>query len=191
MRRANAPEHMNKDMTLIRTATASDAEDLAALAESTFRATFSAQNSPEDMNLHCQAHYGKAIQLRELLDPGIVTLVAQAGDRLVAFAQLRWGDAPVCVGDTGAGEIQRLYLDKNFHGKGLAHKMMEACLQLFATRKTALVWLGVWEHNPRAIAFYKKCGFAEAGAHVFPLGTDLQRDIILARPVGDIHSPAP
>jgi len=41
----------------------------------------------------------------------------------------------------------------------------------------------VWERNWRAQAFYRKFGFIEAGDHVFMLGTDAQRDIILVRPV--------
>jgi ribosomal protein S18 acetylase RimI-like enzyme len=45
------------------------------------------------------------------------------------------------------------------------------------------VWLGVWEHNPRAIAFYKKYGFISVGEHPFPLGGDLQRDIVMAKPL--------
>jgi len=43
------------------------------------------------------------------------------------------------------------------------------------------VWLGVWEHNPRARAFYRKCGFIDVGEHVFQLGDDPQRDVLMAR----------
>ena len=44
-----------------------------------------------------------------------------------------------------------------------------------------LIWLGVWEQNPRAIAFYTKWGFVEVGAQTFRLGSDLQRDLVMAR----------
>ena len=43
------------------------------------------------------------------------------------------------------------------------------------------VWLGVWEHNPRAIAFYRKHGFVEVGAQVFQLGGDPQRGLVFVR----------
>jgi len=43
------------------------------------------------------------------------------------------------------------------------------------------VWLGVWEHNPRAIAFYRKWGFEAVGEHVFVVGTDPQRDLVMTR----------
>jgi RimJ/RimL family protein N-acetyltransferase len=41
----------------------------------------------------------------------------------------------------------------------------------------------VWEHNPRAIAFYRKFGFVAVGDHIFPVDHDPQRDILMARPV--------
>jgi ribosomal protein S18 acetylase RimI-like enzyme len=50
-------------------------------------------------------------------------------------------------------------------------------------RGSDVVWLGVWERNPRAIAFYRKFEFREAGEHVFPVGNDPQRDIVLVRPL--------
>jgi ribosomal protein S18 acetylase RimI-like enzyme len=53
------------------------------------------------------------------------------------------------------------------------------------------VWLGVWERNPRAIAFYKKLGFSEVGDHVFVLGTDPQRDIIMIRELWPDEHPSP
>lgn len=82
------------------------------------------------------------------------------------------------------GEIHRLYVDRDWHGKGLAPALMDACLQALKVHGSDVVWLGVWEHNPRAIAFYRKFGFAEVGDHVFPVGNDPQRDIIMMRSLG-------
>ena len=57
---------------------------------------------------------------------------------------------------------------------------MRAVLAEAEAAGTATVWLGVWERNPRAIAFYRKCGFVEDGAAVFVVGTDPQRDVIMS-----------
>jgi ribosomal protein S18 acetylase RimI-like enzyme len=48
-------------------------------------------------------------------------------------------------------------------------------------RGSDAVWLGVWEHNPRAISFYRKFGFVEAGEQTFHPGRDPQRDIVMVR----------
>jgi ribosomal protein S18 acetylase RimI-like enzyme len=61
---------------------------------------------------------------------------------------------------------------------------MGACLGEIAARGADVAWLGVWEHNPRAIAFYRKWGFVEVGEHTFPVGDDPQRDLVLCRPAG-------
>jgi ribosomal protein S18 acetylase RimI-like enzyme len=170
-------------MVIIRRAEVADAAALARLQERTFRDAFEATNSAEDMALHCAAHYGDAIQRRELLDPNIDVLVCDDGGQLVGYAQIRRGFAPACVVAERAIEIQRFYVFKDWHGRRVAHDLMAAALVVCAKGGAVQVWLGVWEHNPRAIAFYAKWGFVEVGSHVFPLGTDPQRDIVMVRPV--------
>jgi diamine N-acetyltransferase len=170
-------------MPMIRYAKPSDAKALAALAEQTFRDTFGGVNTVEDMALHCRTSYGEDIQAAEISNAAMVTLVCEDGPELTAFAQLRWSGAPSCVRAKNPGEIQRLYVAKPWHGKGVAHGVMAACMREMESRPSDVVWLGVWERNPRAIAFYEKFGFVPVGAHVFPLGADPQRDIIMARRV--------
>ena len=169
---------------ILRRAQPTDARPLSIVAEATFRQTFGAHNSREDMDSFCASAYEEAIQAGEIGNPGMVTLLAQAGDALVGFAQLRWGTTPACVAAIDAGEIQRLYVVRDFHGKGIAQMLMDACLRSVVSRGSDVVWLGVWERNPKAIAFYRKCGFVEVGEHVFRVGSDPQRDIVMARPAG-------
>ena len=135
------------------------------------------------MDLHCRTHYSAAIQAGEIADPRTVILLSEEGKQLVGFAQLRWDGAPACVVAEAPGEIQRLYVAADWHGKGVANDLMRACMDELLARGSDVVWLGVWERNPRAIAFYRKCGFVEVGDHVFSVGSDPQRDIVMARPV--------
>ena len=176
-------------MIAIRRAHRTDARQLAELAERTFRDTFAATNTVGDMDTHCRANYGEAIQAGEISDPGMVTFLCEESGRLIGYAQLRWGDAPDCVRARSPGEIQRLYVARGWHGKGVAHGLMAACVEEMTTRGSDVVWLGVWERNPRAIAFYRKFGFVEVGDHVFPLGSDPQRDIVMARSVAGRRRP--
>jgi diamine N-acetyltransferase len=173
---------------VIRRAQRLDAKQLSALAEETFRATFAAVNNPDDTALHCRTSYSEMIQAEEISNPNMVTLVCDHEARLVGFAQLRWNEAPSCVVADAPGEIQRLYVVSDCHGKGVARNLMSACIDEMISHRSDVVWLGVWERNPRAIAFYRKFGFVEVGAHVFSLGNDLQRDIVMARPVLDARS---
>ena len=175
-------------MSAIRRANRHDAKQLSLLAESTFRDAFSDVNTPDNVALHCQTSYGEHIQAEEISNPNMVTLLCEQGERLVGFAQIRWGKTPSCVVSDAPGEIQRLYVVGDCHGTGVARDLMDACIEELRSRRSDVVWLGVWERNPRAIAFYKKLGFVEVGEHVFPVGGDPQRDIVMARPVADSGS---
>lgn len=167
-----------------RTATAADAAPLAEFAERTFRETFGPENRPDDMELYIARSYGADHQRAELLDPGLVTLLAEAGGTLAGFVQLRGGDAPACVDGPTPVEIWRFYVDRPWQGRGLAGRMMaEACAGARA-RGAETVWLAVWERNGRAIAFYRRCGFAAVGRQPFVLGTDVQNDLVMARSLG-------
>jgi ribosomal protein S18 acetylase RimI-like enzyme len=168
-------------MPHIRKGQITDASNLAKLAERTFRDAFEESNTPQDLALHCNAHYGEAIQQRELSDPAVEVLVCEHDGALVAYAQLRTRKPPACVNAERPLEIQRFYVSKEWHGKRLAHDLMTAAIERAGQQGVDQVWLGVWEHNPRAIAFYRKWGFSEVGDHVFPLGTDPQRDIVMTR----------
>ena len=166
----------------VRRAAPVDAGPLAALAERTFREAFESVNTPENMAQHCRDCYGEGIQGREIADPARVTLLCESGGELAGYAQLRWGVPPACVAGTAPGEIQRLYVANAFHGRGVAQVMMDACLAELAARGSDVAWLGVWEHNPRALAFYRKYRFVAVGAQVFPVGDDPQRDLVMVRP---------
>lgn len=165
----------------IRRATAADAAALAELAARTFRDTFVADNRPEDLVLHLATAYGPVQQARELADPTIHTLVADDAGTLVAFAQLRTGHAPTCVTGPAPIELWRFYVAADWHGRGLAHSLMAQVIDAARTAGAATLWLGVWERNPRAIAFYHKAGYVDVGAHVFVVGTDPQTDRILVK----------
>jgi ribosomal protein S18 acetylase RimI-like enzyme len=168
-------------LTNIRQATERDAASLADLAERTFRDTFAHANRAEDLDLHCRTGFGESIQAAEIRAADRVTLVCEDRDRLIAFGQLRWTSAPACVIGTRAAEIQRLYVDAPWHGKGVAHALMDALLGAAVAGGADVAWLGVWEHNPRAIAFYEKSGFSAVGDHVFVVGNDPQRDLVLVK----------
>jgi ribosomal protein S18 acetylase RimI-like enzyme len=78
-------------------------------------------------------------------------------------------------------EIQRIYVDGTWQGQGVAQTLVDACLEQARAWHCDTLWLGVWEKNARAIAFYEKIGLRVVGALAFMLGRDLQRDLVMAR----------
>ena len=114
----------------------------------------------------------------------IPALLAEDRGCLIGYAQVRWGEVPDCVTAERPGEIQRLYVAEEWHGKGIAQVLMVACIAEVQKHGSDAVWLGVWEHSPRSISFYMKFGFVEVGDHAFHLGAGPQRDVIMVRSPG-------
>jgi ribosomal protein S18 acetylase RimI-like enzyme len=177
----------NRGVTSIRLATDRDAATLAEFAERTFRAAFASANTAADMDEHCRRSYGEAIQAAEIRDPARATLLGFADERLVGYGQLRWGAPASCVVAARPAEIQRLYVDASQHGKGVAHSLMAALLDRAIAGGADVAWLGVWERNPRAMAFYAKSGFEVVGEHVFVVGADPQRDLVLVKRLARVN----
>jgi ribosomal protein S18 acetylase RimI-like enzyme len=167
----------------IRPGTIADAAALAAFAARTFADTFAASNTPEDLQAFLASAYGVPQQTAELTSPDVVTLLAEEDGRLVAYAQLRRGPAPACVDVADAIELQRFYVDRPAHGSGVAPLLMAATQAAAAAAGARHLWLGVWEHNARAVRFYAKYGFADVGSHAFVLGADRQTDRVMVAPV--------
>lgn len=164
------------------TATADDAQLLSELGARTFRDTFAEDNTASDMAAYLASAFSVEIQGREVADPATTFLLAEVAGQAVGYARLRAGDAPVCVSGERPIEIVRLYADARWIGAGIGLALMRACLAEATVRARDVVWLDVWELNPRAIAFYSKWGFAVVGRQEFVLGEDIQHDLLMARP---------
>jgi len=165
----------------IRTATAADAEILTELAWRTFHDAFSPMNSPENMEAYMRQNFTLQKFSAQLADPRATFLIAEIETAPVAFAKLYDGDVPDCVRSSAPIEIERFYVDLQFHGRGIAHTLMQACFDCARQSGHNTLYLGVWENNHRAIAFYRKWGFEVVGSHVFQMGDEAQNDLLMER----------
>ena len=166
-----------------RRAEPADAAALAAFAAESFRDTFAAHNTAQDMRAYLDEAYGVGQQSRELADPEMRTLLAESANGIAGFAQVRRKGVPACVTQSRPVEIYRFYVDRRAHGTGVAARLMDEALHAARELGGEHVWLGVWERNARAIAFYMKRGFRDVGSQQFQLGADLQTDRVLVLPL--------
>lgn len=170
---------------LIRTARVADAPELSAFAARCFRETFQQENDPADLESYVAGAFNADRQLAEITDSSSVVLLAEVldavhGPRLAGYAHVVRGVAPAEVAGPDPIELKRLYVGSEWHGRGVARSLMEAVLQTARTRGARTLWLGVWERNARAIAFYRKHGFERVGEQTFLMGRDLQLDWLMS-----------
>ena len=161
-----------------------DAAALASFASRAFTDTYAEHNTAEDMREYLASAFGVEQQTRELTNPDMITVLAESGGEIVGYSQLlRRASAAVAAFEAPI-EIYRFYVDRSAHGTGVAQQLMKDALAAARDLGGRHAWLGVWERNPRAIAFYRKCGFEDVGTQIFELGTDRQTDRVLVMPIG-------
>jgi diamine N-acetyltransferase len=161
-------------------ASPANAAQLAEFGARTFFESFAADNTSDDMRLHLESAWRAEKQLAEIQDPDIDTLIyADGTGRWLGFAQLRMGKVTDGVPAQGSIELWRFYVDKPFHGQGVAAGLMKGAKLRAKRRGATAMWLGVWQRNERAKAFYARHGFRKVGSQVFVVGSDPQTDDVM------------
>ena len=117
----------------------------------------------------------------ELKEEGTTFFLALHNNSVVGYAKMKKQEQSEDLNEENNIEIERIYSRKEYLGKKVGNSLMEACLNLARQGGYKVIWLGVWEHNPRAISFYEKWGFEKFGSHLFLLGNDLQTDFLMKK----------
>jgi ribosomal protein S18 acetylase RimI-like enzyme len=165
----------------VRRADIHDADLLARLGATTFTQAFAAVNSAEDMAAYLASAFGPEIQAAELRQPESIFLIVSVDGEPAGYAQIQVTDPPEGVHASRPIELVRFYLDAAWHGQGVSKVLMGEVLAVASLGRHDIIWLGVWEHNGRAISFYRKWGFEVVGNKSFRLGSDLQTDYLMSR----------
>lgn len=165
----------------IRQVTVSDLPVLRALLETTFRDTYAAQNTPEDIEKHVLERFAANVITAEIKEKNVVYFLGEIETSAVAFAKLNLFQQLADVPTEQIVEIERFYVSRTHQGAALGRKLMEHCCAWSQQQGFEVVWLGVWEHNPNAIKFYERMGFGIVGTHVFVLGSDVQTDFVMTK----------
>jgi len=165
----------------IRQGNIDDAESLREFAIRTFKESFEKFNTAENMTLYIDKSL-TLDQIREdLKAAGTNFFLAISDNQIVGYTKTNEGPGPKELNKIKTLEIERIYVDRRYHGEGIGKSLFDKCVQLAKLKKIKTVWLGVWEHNPNAVAFYKKCGFKKFGDHIFMLGRDAQTDWLMKK----------
>lgn len=165
----------------IREATIADAFLIANMSRQTFYDTFVAENSKADMDKFMNETFTREKLMEEVGAPGNTFLLAYEGDKAVGYARLRTTTNPLLLDGGSALEIARIYAVQSSIGKGVGKALMQQCIDIARQMDVEVIWLGVWEKNAKAIAFYTKWGFEKFSEHVFMLGSDPQTDWLMKK----------
>ncbi|MFA9458114.1 GNAT family N-acetyltransferase [Halalkalibacter sp. AB-rgal2] len=167
--------------TSIRKCTLDDLHTIQKVSYETFNETFKHQNSPENMDAYLKKAFNLQQLEKELTTPSSQFYFIYYHNRLAGYLKLNMNDAQSERLGDDALEIERIYLKNKYQKLGLGKHLLDKALQIATEYNQKKIWLGVWEKNSKAIAFYKRMGFVQTGAHAFYMGEEEQTDFIMTK----------
>ncbi|KKB35347.1 GNAT family N-acetyltransferase [Bacillus thermotolerans] len=165
----------------IKECTLEDLHELQEVSYETFRETFKDQNSPENMGAYLTKAFNLEQLAQELSHPFSRFFFVYVHDETAGYLKVNTDEAQSEEMGEESLEIERIYIKSSFQGHGLGKYLLNKAIEMAMERNKRKVWLGVWEENEKAIAFYKKMGFVQTGAHSFYMGDEEQTDLIMTK----------
>lgn len=156
---------------------------LTQLSKITFKEAFAKDNTEENMNSYLTQEFNNEKTKQELNNPESTFYFIKQNQEIIGYLKINVGKAQTELQENKALEIERIYILKEFQGKKAGQFLLNETIKKAQKIKADYIWLGVWEHNPRAIGFYKKNGFIPFNKHQFKLGNDIQTDIMMKLPL--------
>lgn len=165
----------------IKKCTLEDSRELQEISHETFDETFKHQNSPENMNAYLERAFNLIQLKKELSNPSSQFFFVYFNNEVAGYLKVNTDNAQSEeIGDESL-EIERIYIRNKFQKHGLGKCLLNKAMEIAMECKKNKIWLGVWERNENAIAFYRKKGFIQTGAHSFYMGDEEQVDFIMTK----------
>jgi ribosomal protein S18 acetylase RimI-like enzyme len=138
-------------------------------------------NTPENMKAYLDKAFDINKLSNEVLNSNSFFYFLYYEEELAGYFKLNEYPAQTEVNDPKALEVERIYIKKKFHSKGLGSVLLNKAIEIANIRKRSYIWLGVWEKNEKALEFYKRNGFYIIGQHSFFMGEEEQTDFIMRK----------
>lgn len=160
----------------IRRATAADSAAISQVAARTFALACPTNTPAEEISAYIQGALMPADFERLSREPGMRLSVGLVRDTVVGYSLVNLAPQPLGIpAADGIAELSKCYVLPEYHGAGVAQRLMADVLQGVA----GALRLTVNDSNSRAIAFYLRNGFAVVGETTFQCGADVHRDLVM------------
>jgi len=159
-------------------------EDLPKLLEisyETFNETFKNQNSPENIKAYLERAFNLKQLEKELSNISSQFFFVYLNNEVAGYLKININDAQSEEMSDESLEIERIYIKRKFQKHGLGMYLLNKTIEIAMEFNKKKIWLGVWEKNENAIAFYEKMGFVQTGSHSFYMGNEEQVDFIMTK----------
>ena len=159
--------------------TIDDLDALIEISKKTFIAFFKEFNSDENLNNYVNKAFTTTKIHTEITNTNSEFYFAKHKNDIIGYLKLNLKTAQTELQDPNSLEIERIYVVENFIGKQVGQLLMKTAIKSALNKNLKYIWLGVWEHNLRAIRFYQKHNFTIFDTHIFKMGNDDQTDYLM------------
>ena len=161
-----------------------EAATYARIAQETFVDTYGESSDPAELARHCALNFGEALQRAELEAPeAAVYACTEASGAWLGFIALAPDPAPACVAASRPLHLQRIYVTRAAHGRGIGRQLVAAAVAHARAAGADALWLKVWEENHGAHRFYERTGWTHVGTAPFRFGDHWEDDRVMFRRV--------
>lgn len=170
------------DMTItIIKCTMEDLHMLQEISYETFNETFKHQNTAENMKAYLEKAFNLKQLKKELSTISSRFYFVYVDGKLAGYLKVNTENAQSEGMGAESLEIERIYIKQDYQKHGLGKYLVNKAIEIAMEQNKKKIWLGVWEKNENAIAFYKKMGFVQTGSHSFYMGDEEQIDFIMTK----------
>jgi diamine N-acetyltransferase len=170
--------HLNFEL---KRATVVDVQNLQKIGRDTFYETFHEQNDEQTMEDYLQQAFASEKLLSEIKNPESIIKLLYVNNELAGYLKVNEGTAQTEANVEDSLEIERIYILNTFQKLGLGKILINEAILIAQQLQKSTIWLGVWEKNDNAIAFYERQGFVKTGTHKFMMGDEAQLDYIMVK----------
>ncbi|WP_142829481.1 GNAT family N-acetyltransferase [Planococcus soli] len=167
--------------TMIKKCTLDDLHELQNISIETYTETFKEHNTPENLAAYLEQAYPLDKLERELAIPFSDFFFIYSGQHIAGYLKLNTDNAQTEPMGMDSLEVERIYVRKAFQKLGIGKQLLNKAIEMAHQQDKKTIWLGVWENNDNALAFYRKKGFVQTGSHSFYMGDDEQTDLIMVK----------
>jgi ribosomal protein S18 acetylase RimI-like enzyme len=156
----------------IRRATINDSVKLGRIALPSFIDSHGHSASKQEIDAYVSEHINPTAFERDLAIKENLYFLMYYESKLVGYSKIILNSPNEGISSKNVTKMERLYLLKEFYGKGLAQELMNFNCERSVENKQSGMWLYVWTENYRATRFYQKMGFKISGSYDFKISNN-------------------
>ena len=154
---------------------------LIEISKETFISTFGDSTSEKNLKEYIEKAFNINKMYDELVNENSLFYILYDDKTPVGYLKLNEGEGQTDIKDSCSLEIERIYVVKEFQSIGIGKILLNKAIEIALYKNKDYIWLGVWEKNEKALAFYKKNDFIIISQHSFIMGDDEQLDYIMKK----------